>query len=177
MSAPRLLRRFVASERANAAIEFAFVLPLIISLFAGIAEFGRAFQVYNATNKLASQYAIAWADCSDVPVGACQTELNTLTASNTITNVAPQLTSSRLSITMFQMTMSGTTPVVLYAYPSGATLTASQTTAAQASIPSGQTGVLVAASYTHSLAYFPKQMTTFLGSYLTPSYTIVQLKS
>lgn len=54
--------------RANAgtaAIEFAFIVPIMLMLFAGVVEIGRAFQVYNAVDRLATQYAITWSDCSE----------------------------------------------------------------------------------------------------------------
>lgn len=72
--------------------------------------------------------------------------------------------------------MSGTTPGVVYAYPTGATLSASQTTAAQAAFESGQVGVLVTLSYQHSIEFFSALMTPHLSSRLNPSYTVTQLK-
>ena len=112
-----------------------------------------------------------------VPAGTCQTELNAYSASYTIANIAPQLTPTSLTLTMFEVQMSGTTPTVVYAYPASATLTAAQTTVAQANFPSGQTGVIVSASYAHTLDFFSTLMTPLLGSLLTPSYTVAQLKS
>ena len=153
------------------------IVPIIVLLFAAIVEFGRIFQVYAATNRLATQYAIAWADCSDDPAGTCQTELGYYTSSYTIANIAPQLTASALTLTMFEVQMSGTTPTVVYAYPSGATLTAAQTSAATATFGSGQTGVIVTASYAHTLIFFSTLMTPYLGAALNPTYTVVQLKS
>jgi Flp pilus assembly protein TadG len=166
-----------ASRRAAAASEFALILPVILLMFAAIVEFGAIFQVYAAVNRVATQFAIAWADCSDSPAGTCQTELNTYTASYTIANIAPQLTATSLTLTMFEVQMSGTTPTVVYAYPSGATMSAAQTVAAQTSFSSGQTGVVVTASYVHTLQFFTTLMTPFLGGNLTPTYTVAQLKS
>jgi hypothetical protein len=37
-------------------------------------------------------------------------------------------------------------------------------------------GVVVTATYSHSLQFFPTLMTPYLGSLLSPSYTVVQLK-
>jgi len=174
---PRAPARFWVSRNAAAASEFALILPIIVLMFAAIVEFGAIFQVYAAVNRVATQFAIAWADCSDSPAGTCQTELNTYTAASTIANFAPQLTASKLTLTMFEVTMSGTTPTIVYAYPSAATLNAGQTLAAQASFSSGQTGVVVTASYTHTLQFFSTLMTPFLGANLTPTYTVAQLKS
>jgi Flp pilus assembly protein TadG len=169
--------RFWRSERAAAASEFALILPLIVLMFAAIVEFGSIFQVYAATNRVATQFAIAWADCSDSPAGTCQSELNTYSSSFTIANIAPQLTATSLTLTMFEVTMAGTTPTVVYSYPSSATLTAAQTAAAQATFASGQTGVVVTASYVHTLQFFSFFMTPFLGANLNPTYTVVQIKS
>jgi len=72
--------------------------------------------------------------------------------------------------------MSGTTPTVVYAYPSGSTLTASQVTAAQGVLTDGQSGVVVTATYNHTLQFFQILMTPYLASALTASYTAVQLK-
>jgi Flp pilus assembly protein TadG len=171
------LRKFSASKRAAAAVEFALIVPVVVFLFGAIVEYGRIFRVYAATNRLATQFAIAWADCSDSPAGTCKTELNAYSASYTIANIAPQLTPASLTLTMFQIQMSGTTPTIVYSYPAAATLTAAQTTLAQANFASGQTGVIVYASYAHSLDFFNTLLTPLLGSYLTPSYTVAQLKS
>jgi Flp pilus assembly protein TadG len=176
----RGLRKLWASKRAVAATEFAIVAPIILFLFAGIVEFGRIFQVYVATNRLATQFAIAWADCSDSPAGTCQTELNAYSASYTIANVAPQLSftsPNSFTLTMFEVQMSGTTPTIVYSYPASATLTSAQTSVAQANFPSGQTGVIVTASYVHTLDFFSVLMTPLLGTLLTPTYTVAQLKS
>ena len=169
--------RFASSTRATAAVEFAILVPVLLLFAGGITEFGRYFAVTDAANRLATQYAEAWADCSDVPAGSCTTELGTFSSANVIANVAPQLTASRTTLTMFQVSMTGTTPTVVSSYPSGGSLTAAQTTAARNSFSSGQTGVIVTVGYTHSLAYFSTLMSPYLGSLLNISYTVTQLKS
>ena len=76
MPVPRLpvrLRSFLGSRRGNAAIEFAIVAPVMLLLTGGIVEFGLVFKVYNSVNRLATQYASAWSDCSDFPAGTCGT--------------------------------------------------------------------------------------------------------
>jgi Flp pilus assembly protein TadG len=172
----KLIRSWTRAERATAAIEFALIVPVLLLLMAGIFEFGRAFQVYEAVNRLVAQYAIAWADCSDTPVGTCSTELSAYTAGNAIANIAPQLKSANLTLQMFQISMSGTTPTVVYAYPAGGSMSAAQIAAAKAAFTNGQSAVVVSATYTHSLI-FATLMTSFLSNYLTPTYTVVQLKS
>jgi Flp pilus assembly protein TadG len=173
----RRIRSFLQSRSGTAAIEFAFIVPILLLMMAGVVEFGRLYQVYNATNRLATQYAIVYADCSDLPVGTCGgTELSALGSTNATSNIVPQLQSSRLSVTIFQVSMSGTTPSVVYSFPSGATLTASQVTAAQGVLSNGQAGIVVTATYNHSLQFFQAMMTPYLASILTASYTAVQLK-
>jgi Flp pilus assembly protein TadG len=169
--------RFLRSDRASAAVEFALISPIVLLMLAGVVETGRFLQVYDAVNRLANQYAIAWADCSDQPAGTCSTELNSYTSAFTIANFAPELTESNVTLSMFEVTMSGSTPTIVYAYPSNATMSATQISAAQTAFSAGQIGVVVTASYQHSLIFFSHQMTPYLGSYLSPSYTTAQLKS
>ena len=171
-----VLRTFRGSSTGSAAVEFAFIAPILLAMFAGVLEIGRIFQVYNATNRLATQYANVYADCSDSPAGTCSTELGVLASTSAISNIVPQLDTSRLSLSVFQVSMSGTTPTVVYASPSGASLTAGQISAAQALLSNGQPGVVVTATYSHSLQFFQTLMTPYLGSLLTASYTAVQLK-
>jgi Flp pilus assembly protein TadG len=173
---PKLSQTFARSGEGTAAVEFAFILPVLLLLFAGVVEIGRLFQVYDATNRLATQYAIVFADCSNVPAGACSTELAALGSTSAIANIVPQLQTSLLSLNIFQVSMSGTTPTVVYSFPAGATLTAGQTLAAQGVLANGQSGVVVTATYSHSLQFFQTLMSPYLGSVLSPSYTAVQLK-
>jgi Flp pilus assembly protein TadG len=169
-------RNFMRSRSGSAAIEFAFIAPIMLMMIAGVVELGRLYQVYNGTNRLATQYAIVYADCSDVPTGNCSTEATSLGSQSAISNIEPQLRTSLLSVTIFQVSMSGSTPTIVYSYPSGATLTTSQVAAAQGLLAAGQSGVVVTATYNHTLQFFPALMTLYLGSVLTASYTTVQLK-
>jgi Flp pilus assembly protein TadG len=179
------------ADHAVAAVEFALIAPILLLFVGGVVEFGRAFQVFEAVNRLTAQYAIVYADCSDNPAGTCATELANYTNQNAVQNIVPQIIYSRLSLQMFQVSMNTKTPyAVTVTYPAGGNLTAAQTVAVQAALTtaalsafnnnSGQAsvnGVIVTASYTHSLAYFPTLMGSFLSSYLSPTYTVVQLKS
>jgi Flp pilus assembly protein TadG len=172
-----LIQRFRTSRDANAAVEFALISPIALLLLAGVVETGRLIEVYDATNRLANQYAIAWADCSDQPAGTCSTELNSYTSAYSIANFVPELTAANVTLSMFEVTMSGSTPNVVYSYPSTATMSPAQIAAAQAAFSSGQIGVVVTASYSHSLIFFSKEMSPLLGASLTPTYTTAQLKS
>ena len=170
------LLKFLGSTQATAAVEFAIIIPVLIMVAAGITEFGRYFCVSDAANRLATQYAGVWSDCSDVPAGTCNTELSTLASSATIQNFAPQLIAGQTSISLFEITMNGGTPTVVYSYPSGTGLSPSQTAAA-AAFTNGQSAVIVTVGYSHTLAFFPTQMSQFLSSLLNISYTVSQLKS
>jgi hypothetical protein len=78
---------------------------------------------------------------------------------------------------MMEVTMSGSSASVVYAYPTGATPTAAELAIGQAAIASGQTGVIVSVSYVHTLVFFQQIMQPFLGASRTISYTVAQLKS
>jgi Flp pilus assembly protein TadG len=175
-------------ERATAAMEFALIAPVLILLIAGVVEFGNIFQVYNAVNRLASQYAIAWADCDDKS-GACSSsgELLNYTPAIAVTNIFPQLRnfSSQGQLRMFQISMSAAAPVITYVYPTTAVLSTAEIAAAQTLCPqpvststcTGQTGVIVTATYNYTPSYFTTLMTPILQGRLTPTYTVAQLKS
>jgi hypothetical protein len=72
-------------------------------------------------NRLATQYAFVWADCSDSPVGTCLTELGNYTPSASLANIAPQLTPANIGLRMFQVMVAGSNANVVYAYPTGQT--------------------------------------------------------
>jgi hypothetical protein len=148
----------------------------MLVMIAGVVELGRLFQVYNATDRLATQYAIVFADCSDQPIGTCSTETTQLGASATVANFVPQLQTSLISLSIFQVSMTGTTPSIVYSYPASSTLSSSQVAAAQSVLTSGQSGVVVTATYNHTLQFFQNLMSPYLASVLTASYTAVQLK-
>ena len=149
----------------------------MIAMAAGAFELGRAFQSYNAANRLATQYAFTWADCSDSPVGTCLTELSNYTASASIANIVPQLIASNVSLRMFQVTVAGSNVNVVYAYPSGQALTAAEQTAATSTLTNGQSGVVVSISYVHSLLVFANLMSPLIGSSFTMAFTVVQVKA
>ncbi|HVY35485.1 MAG TPA: TadE family protein [Caulobacteraceae bacterium] len=165
------------SRRGSAAVEFAIISPIMILILAGLYEVGSAFQSLTAVNELASQYAISWADCSDNPAGTCNTEIGLYSPTAAISNVAPQLTAANVTLKMFQVTMSGTTPTVTYSYPSSSTLNATQTAAAQASLTSGQTGVIVTVNYTYTVSVFPVALSGVIPASFPMSFTVVQLKA
>ncbi len=172
-----MIRRLINADSGIAAIEFAMLAPLMVLFMGGIVEFGRLFQVQAACNRLATQIAVAWADCSDNPAGTCSTEMNNLVSSNVVQNIVPQLTYANLSLSLFEVSVSGGSVTTIYSAPAAASLSTAQQTTATAVIASGQTGVVVTVTYAHSLTFFSTVMTRWLGAYLTPSYTVAQLKS
>ena len=171
-----VFRRFMGHRGANAAIEFALVLPVMLMFMAGIVEIGRAFQVYSSVDRLATRYAVAWADCSDTPTGTCQTEMASYTSSYAMKNMVPQLTNT-ITLRMLEVSIASGVATVIYATPAGATLTTAELATAQTAIANGQTGVVVTVNYTHTLVFFARLMAPFLGPSRSIVYTVAQLKS
>ena len=171
----RRLLAFARAARGTAVIEFTIVVPIMMLLVAAIAEFGLILNVYNQTNRLATQYAIAWGECSDGTNQNCRTELPSYTSASTIGNVAPRLAPASVVLQMYEVTMAGAVPTVTYAYPSGTLPSPDQAVAARAILTDTQVGVIVTVAYTHTLL-FDRLMSPFLSGRLKPSYTVVQLK-
>jgi Flp pilus assembly protein TadG len=173
----RALRRFRQARRATAAVEFAIIIPIILSFMAGTVECGRAFQAYRAVNQLASRYASTWADCSDSPAGTCNTQLATYSSAAAIKNLVPQLTQANIAVRMMQFQIVSGAASVTYATPAGATLTAGELAIAKTAVAAGQTGVVVTVTYTHDLIFFQSLMAPVLGASRTFTFTVAQDKS
>jgi Flp pilus assembly protein TadG len=172
----RALGAIAAQRRAVVSIEFAIIAPVMVLMAGGAVEMGLLLRVYTATQRLAVQYAISYADCPDTVSGACQTEAAEYATASAIGNVAPQLVPGQLTLTIIQAHMTGTTPAAVYAYPVGSTLTATQIAAVDAVSLSGENAVVVTAAYQHTLLYFPAMMNPLIGQALQFSYTVAQLK-
>jgi Flp pilus assembly protein TadG len=168
MKALGLIRGFLSARAGSAAVEFAIIVPVMIAITAGALELGRAFQAYDAANRLATQYAFTWSDCS---------ELNAFTASSSLANIVPQLITNNIGLRMFQVTVAGSNVNVVYAYPSGQTLTSAEQTAATATLTNGQTGVVVSVNYVHYLIAFAGVMSSVIGPSYTMTFTVVQVKA
>jgi Flp pilus assembly protein TadG len=173
-------------KRSVAAVEFAIILPVMMLMVAGIIEFGAILQVYKATNRLATQYALSWADCFDTGTVTCQTELATYTNATTIANLAPQLTIKNLALTLAEITVTDGAPSVVNSggYPNAnagqlATATSVATSAFTdtAKATESQTIVVVVAQYKHTLDFLPAFVSPFLANALTTNYTVAQLKT
>jgi hypothetical protein len=96
-----VIRKLLRGQAGTAAVEFAIIVPVMIGIRGGGFELGRAFQSYNAANRLATQYAFVWADCSDSPAGTCLTELGTYTPSAALANIVTQITTANIGLRMF----------------------------------------------------------------------------
>jgi Flp pilus assembly protein TadG len=173
----RFWRSFVRSRTATAAVEFAIIVPVMIGLAGGGFELSRAFRSYNAANRLATQYAFTWADCSDSPAGTCLTEMGTYTPSAALTNIVPQLTAANIGLRMFQITVNQGVVNTVYAYPTGATPTAAEQSSATSTLNNGQSGVIVSVSYVYNLMIFTTLMSPIIGSSYTMAFTVVQVKA
>jgi Flp pilus assembly protein TadG len=189
-------RSFAANRRAVAAVEFALIVPLMIVMVAGLVEFGRFYQVYTVANRLGTQYAVAWANCSESSTdtnGVCANEIADYTKAAAISNVAPQLTPSALTLTMaeFTVTQAGVASMI---YVGGNTAGASNTTGDATQLSNAklkaatafnvfagpaavQYVVVTEVKYVHTLDFFPTLMSAILGDYLTISNTSTLLKS
>jgi Flp pilus assembly protein TadG len=187
--AGRRLRR-VHRSRATAALEFALIFPVMLLLIAGIVEFGSVFVAIEATNRIATQYALAWANCSENSIdtnGLCSQELTTYITAASISNVVPKLILANLTLTMVEFTVSsgGTVTAVYsrgYSAVNAAQLADATTRAGSAFTlfpgPAAvQYVVVVEAEYAYSLLFFATLMSPFLPNPLTFSYTAIQLKS
>lgn len=183
-----LLRHFIRDRRATSAIEFSFILPIMLTLIAGVVEFGRWFQAYDGTNRLAARYAAVYADCNDNPSNAtpspqaCKSELASYWPATAITNVAPQLSNGPVTVRMFQVQYSSTgTATIVYSYPANATLSAAEASAGAATIYNAglpEMGVIVTVQYSYAAMFFPALFQQLApNANLALTYTVAQRKT
>jgi Flp pilus assembly protein TadG len=192
----RLLRRFRAGRRATAAVELALILPVIMLMAAGVVECGRLYQVSTVANRLATQYAVAWANCTESSTdtgGVCATELPNYTNAAAIGNLAPQLTPSQLTLTLaeFTVTQAGVATAI---YVGGNSAGVANTTGDATQLADAKTRaasaftlfpgpasvqyvVVVEVKYLHTLNYFAALMGPLLNNFLIISDAVTQLKS
>jgi Flp pilus assembly protein TadG len=172
-----LFRRFNRDNRAVAAIEFAIIVPVVVALFATTLEFGLYYRSLDAVNKLASQYAIAFADCFDD--ADCTSERTALISTTLATNLTQGLVPASLSIRMFKVNVSSTGSITVKV-PTGGTLDTNEQAAVSTRIyKSGvaREGVVVTVSYTHSAQFFASTANTFLAPYFNIKARVAQLKN
>ncbi len=82
----------LGNERGATAVEFALIVPLLIMLVLGIAEFGRAFQVQGTLSAAAREGVRTMALRND-PVAA------RAAVQNAATSLTPAVTSGQITIT------------------------------------------------------------------------------
>jgi Flp pilus assembly protein TadG len=95
------MKERLRDERGATAVEFAFILPLLIVLILGIAEFGRAFQVSGTLSAAARE---------GVRVMALQNDQAAARAAvrNAATSLDPALTDAQIAITPAVCPQTGT---------------------------------------------------------------------
>ena len=95
------MNKQLRDERGATAVEFAFILPLLIVLVLGIAEFGRAFQVSGTLSAAARE---------GVRVMALQNDPAAARAAvrNAATSLDPSLTDAQIVITPATCPQTGT---------------------------------------------------------------------
>ena len=86
------MRRHKCDERGASAVEFAFIVPLLIVLVVGIAEFGRAFQVQSTLSAAAREGVRTMALQNDQAAARSMAE----SVANSLT---PGLTDAQISFT------------------------------------------------------------------------------
>jgi Flp pilus assembly protein TadG len=89
------MRRPLGDERGASAVEFAFIVPLLIVLVLGIAEFGHAFQVQGTLSAAAREGVRAMALRND-PADARDVVQNAAASLN------PGITDAQITITVLQ---------------------------------------------------------------------------
>jgi Flp pilus assembly protein TadG len=87
------MTRRLRGERGAAAVEFALVIPLLILLVLGIAEFGRAFQVQGTLSAAAREGVRVMALKNDQ--AAARTAVR-----NAATSLSPSVTDGEISINL-----------------------------------------------------------------------------
>jgi Flp pilus assembly protein TadG len=101
-----MTKRRLRDERGATAVEFAFIIPLLLVLVLGIAEFGRAFQVSGTLSAAARE---------GVRVMALQNDPAAARAAvrNAATSLDPAVTNAQITITPASCPPTGNTTVRL----------------------------------------------------------------
>lgn len=164
----------VRDNNASIAVEFAFLMPVLILLLGGSFELSGAIQANAHLTTMVGQVALSWGDCVDNPTGTCQTEMSQYVSSNTKSEIARSLDPGQFSLNLWQVSVSGTTVSTTY----GTTgLTPAATAAALAQIPGGNSGVVVIGSYFYRPRVFTVVTQPFIGNGYAFSQTAVARKT
>lgn len=110
MNRSRLSRMSPSGQQGSLIVEFALVLTLMITLVAGIIEFGRTFWYYDALSKATRNAARTLsvsnpATIASVSVAAARDEVNLAAASAGV----PTFTTSNVVVTCLDSTMNAAT--------------------------------------------------------------------
>lgn len=104
----QLGRQYLNKQRGVAAVEFAFILPIMLLIFAGIAEFGRTFWYYDALAKATRDGARIMSmhpqsTIQSIGIGAAKSiVVNTANSAG----ISPNLTAADVSITCLNASFS-----------------------------------------------------------------------
>jgi len=105
------MNKRMRGERGASAVEFAFIVPLLIVLVLGIAEFGRGFQVQGTISAAAREGVRAMALQNDAAAARSVVK-------NAASSLKPGLTDTQITITTCPSTGIGSTYVrVTIKYP------------------------------------------------------------
>jgi Flp pilus assembly protein TadG len=115
-------------ERGATAVEFAFILPLLIVLVLGIAEFGRAFQVSGTLSAAAREGVRVMALQNDpaaarTAVRTAAPSLNPAVTDGQITITPASCPATGLTSTTVRVTVTYPMPFLTHFFGSGVTLT------------------------------------------------------
>jgi len=173
-----LLRRFRRDDRAIAAIEFAIIVPVVLALAATTLEFGMYYRALDAVNKLAAQYAIAWADCAGAT--ECQAEANVFSSTTLANNLTSgSLVAANLSFRLYQAKRQNSTTLYAptVAIPSATVPDSNEKAAILNKVETNEKfGVVVTITYTHVPQFFASTANAFLAPYLTIRARVAQLQ-
>jgi Flp pilus assembly protein TadG len=97
------MRKRLRQERGASAVEFAFIVPLLIVLVLGIAEFGRAFQV-QGTLSAAAREGVRMMALQNDPAAARSV------VRDAASSLDPAITDAQITIAPASCPQTGTTP-------------------------------------------------------------------
>lgn len=174
LAVAKLHRRFAASTRGTAAIEFAFMLPILVVMFLGSIDAGRAIAVYmkvrTATYTLSAitnQYSTIQSTDMTSIVGATGVVLTPYSATPVVVTISQIKVASATKATVsWSYSLNGT------ALTQGSTVTVPSTFATCSTYPCYLIYGQVSYTYTPVFGYvFPASINLSDSLYVTPRST------